>query len=677
MPKDSYHPIHKLIMQLDIIIKRSGYRYFSGFSCQTQPSLWTSPSASLRGKKTLHPQEEINGKDNDEKRAQEGTGAIDIVGETEAGLGGPLAYQGHPSMVEPGLRGDSMEMAGPEESAKGREVLLPSPAPNNGKSWASIVDRGRLEANMDMPPLEKKEMEAKRRLIISQQSYEVLCQPFRFSAIATLVGDTGKGRLDYNFIFASLKSLGPGVADLRFTSVRKDMFLLRTSSEADLSLILSPIRWYVGGRLLIANQWHPSMPMRIESSNRVRIWIRLPDLPVEWWNPRIFTDIADLIGGSFVEADDYTRHLQRFGFARIKIEIPLGFSPISEIELEISRGKVFVQSIEYETKVKYCKKCRSTAHFDGSCTSRVTPMEGEKAIPNGWQTVKTPRRRPYNKEKETPTKQNKFQVLVHLNETIADGESSAKQPDERAKPWRRLPWSNGVRHVDRWVEISIASWFKDGRREVVGLIRDASGGFRFGLACWFENNTGWQETKVLMKCIEHLTNIDENLGRIYILANDGDWKRHLHNCIDRRTYLSYNFFISNSYLHRLSICKGWPLAETTHLLTIIPKSESSGHNPSDSSRQQSTTLKLHSIDAPVEREANLCLPTYLKLAAADEIHESIFDRLSTFQPVTLNSLKELSRSRPRQQHSSMSLKAPDQYLRLLLTSFTMYKVLSN
>ncbi|KAF3795111.1 hypothetical protein EJ110_NYTH06015 [Nymphaea thermarum] len=225
-------------------------------------------------------------------RAQE----LDIVEASRAGLGGPLAHQGQSSKVESRLRCDPMEMGGHEETANRREALLPTPAPSSGKSWASIVDGGRLQANMDMPPLEKKEMDGKRRLTISQQSYEVLCQPFRFSAIATLAGGAGKGRLDYSFIFTSLKTLWPEIADLRFTSVGKGLFLLRTSSEADLHLILSPGRWYVGGRLLIANQWHPGMPMRIESSNKVRIWIRLPDLPVEWWNPRIFTDIAELIG---------------------------------------------------------------------------------------------------------------------------------------------------------------------------------------------------------------------------------------------------------------------------------------------------------------------------------------------------------------------------------------------
>ncbi|KAF3782047.1 putative ribonuclease H protein [Nymphaea thermarum] len=303
-----------------------------------------------------------------------GTGASAIEAEAATGIDGSLAHQGHgmivenmvhqghrymventvgsvgsgePMVLEGGaesaIRGDTVAFTGSgepmvlgrgaERASKG--VPMPSATNPHNKSWASIVDGGRVATEMSLP-------------------------------------------LD--------------VADLKFTSVGKGMFLLRTSSEADLKFILSPGRWYVGGRLLIANQWHP-----------------------------------ELIGGSFVEADEYTKHLHRFGFARIKIEIPLGFSPTLEIEMEISGGKIFVQTIEYETKVKYCTKCGSTAHFDGSCAVRVATTEGEKVAPNGWQLVKTPRRRaPLNKDKDDHLKQNRFQALTSLPETKTDGESSAK-----------------------------------------------------------------------------------------------------------------------------------------------------------------------------------------------------------------------------------------------------------
>ncbi|KAF3773753.1 putative ribonuclease H protein [Nymphaea thermarum] len=341
-----------------------------------------------------------------------------------AGLVGPQAQSGLPRMGDSEGEGEPMLLGDAGDQVCEGEALPSLASSSKEKSWAAVVNGERPAAKINMPPLEKKEVAGIK--LISQQSYEVFCHPFKFNAIATLAGGAGKGRLDYSFIFTSLRSIWPGVAHLRFTSVGKGMFLIRTSSEDDLKLILSPGRWYVGGRLLIANQWHPGMPMRIESSSRVRIWIRLPELLVEWWNPRVFTDIAELIGGAFVEADEYTRHIQRLGFARIKIEIPLGFCPLSEIELEVAGGKVVAQSIEYETKVKYCHKCGSTGHFDGSCHFAEASKEGAKVAPNVWHLVKVPKRRsPLNKIKENlQLKQNKFEALSQLLEEKADGVSS-------------------------------------------------------------------------------------------------------------------------------------------------------------------------------------------------------------------------------------------------------------
>ncbi|KAF3784053.1 hypothetical protein EJ110_NYTH28933 [Nymphaea thermarum] len=133
-----------------------------------------------------------------------------------------------------------------------------------------------------------------------------------------------------------------------------------------------------------------------------------------------------------------------------------------------------------------------------------------------------------------------------------------------------IPWSNDIMYEDRWVDISISSSCKDNKRGVAGLLRDVSGGSRFGFACWFGNNTGWRETEVLLECIGHLANIEDNFGRIYLRANDGDWKQHLRNTIEQHTDTTGHFMRSNNYLYRLSICNGWPIAEANHLLSIIP-----------------------------------------------------------------------------------------------------------
>ncbi|KAF3784212.1 putative ribonuclease H protein [Nymphaea thermarum] len=131
-------------------------------------------------------------------------------------------------------------------------------------------------------------------------------------------------------------------------------------------------------------------------------------------------------------------------------------------------------------------------------------------------------------------------------------------------------WSNGIKRGDTWVEISISSLFKAGRKGVAGLIRDAAGRFRHGLACWFPNNSVWWETDVLMECLGYLVNMEDTQGRIYILANDGDWKQHCRGLSDHRSYRRINPSLTTSLFDRAVFCKRWPRAEATNLLFLIP-----------------------------------------------------------------------------------------------------------
>ncbi|KAF3787334.1 putative ribonuclease H protein [Nymphaea thermarum] len=124
------------------------------------------------------------------------------------------------------------------------------------------------------------------------------------------------------------------------------------------------------------------------------------------------------------------------------------------------------------------------------------------------------------------------------------------QQSMNIRSWIRsgILWSNGVRFEDKWVEISITSWYKQGRKGVAGFICDGSGQVRFGVACWFEPSTGWPETQILNECLSQLANVADNMGRICLLANDGDWKNHILSYRGCRSDL-----FGNSYIDRIKV----------------------------------------------------------------------------------------------------------------------------
>ncbi|KAF3792600.1 hypothetical protein EJ110_NYTH11125 [Nymphaea thermarum] len=260
----------------------------------------------------------------------------------------------------------------------------------------------RLMKKKNLKEVEIREVDGSKELFVPKSAHEKLKASFRFSAIATLSGGRTRNRLDYGFVFYSLRSLWAGLGPIKFSSVGKGLFLIRASKEADLQVILAHGRWKVGGRVLVANRWQPSLPLKLESSSRVRIWVRLPDLPPELWKKGIFQRLVELMGATFVEADAFTKEVASLGYARVLLEVPLGFLPVNEVRISFEEGAALTQSVEYESKVKYCLRCGATTHFTFACEElKQAPSEDPAIVDDGkaWMTVKTPKHRSFSRSK--------------------------------------------------------------------------------------------------------------------------------------------------------------------------------------------------------------------------------------------------------------------------------------
>ncbi|KAF3780466.1 hypothetical protein EJ110_NYTH39187 [Nymphaea thermarum] len=278
----------------------------------------------------------------------------------------------------------------------------PSTANAKGPSWASIVEGCKSDEEDNLKEVEIREVDGSKELFVPKSAHEKLKAPFQFSAIATLSGGRTRNRLDYGFVFSSLRSLWVGLCPIKFSSVGKGLFLIRASKEADLHVILAPGCWKVGGRVLVANRWQPSLPLKLESSIRVRIWVRLPDLPPELWKNGIFQRLVVMMWATFVEADTFTKEIASLVYARVLLEVPLGFIPVNEVRISFEEGAALAQSVEYESKVKYCLRCGATSHFTFACEElKQAPSEDPATVDDGkaWMTVKSPKRRSFSRSK--------------------------------------------------------------------------------------------------------------------------------------------------------------------------------------------------------------------------------------------------------------------------------------
>ncbi|CAN1170966.1 hypothetical protein LINPERHAP2_LOCUS29291 [Linum perenne] len=100
--------------------------------------------------------------------------------------------------------------------------------------------------------------------------------------------------------------------------------------------------WMVNDHYIVAEEWRPNFEPGYSQVNNLRVWIRLPNLPVENFDPEILTLIGDKVGRT-IRVDHTTRTGTRGNYARICVEVDLQKPLLSKYRL-----KRRVRRIEYE-----------------------------------------------------------------------------------------------------------------------------------------------------------------------------------------------------------------------------------------------------------------------------------------------------------------------------------------
>ncbi|KAF3791961.1 Transposon TX1 uncharacterized protein [Nymphaea thermarum] len=233
------------------------------------------------------------------------------------------------------------------------------------KSWANVVNRSRAQEEAEWPAASVVRSGNEVNINIPSEVYKKMEQRFNFSAIASLYGGCQNVGLDFKHVFQELRRLWVSVANPRFSIIGNGRLLVRVSSEEELEMVLRHRTWSVGGHFLIASRWKPRMEMKINEEESVPIWIHLPVLPSVFWADYSYKSIAQALGGSFVRADSCTLQMERLGYARICIEVPLSFRPIPKISMGVDG--VCIRSEEEESRDEWSKVKILAKSWAGNC----------------------------------------------------------------------------------------------------------------------------------------------------------------------------------------------------------------------------------------------------------------------------------------------------------------------
>jgi hypothetical protein len=146
-------------------------------------------------------------------------------------------------------------------------------------------------------------------------------------------------------------------------------FLIRFDSQTGFEDVLKGGPWFIVEHFLSLRPWVPNFRASEASIKTISIWVRLPELPVEYYHKDCLLCIGSGLG-PVLRVDFNTAAGTRGRFARICVQIDLE-KPLAKT---VRVGKTRLAVI-YEGIGLLCFHCGRIGHWSERCPSRVLEEE--------------------------------------------------------------------------------------------------------------------------------------------------------------------------------------------------------------------------------------------------------------------------------------------------------------
>ncbi|XP_057848241.2 uncharacterized protein LOC131058428 [Cryptomeria japonica] len=129
-------------------------------------------------------------------------------------------------------------------------------------------------------------------------------------------------------------------------------------------------------------KWYPNAGREDKFVVQVPVWIKLPGLPMEYWEEDVFVGIANSFG-ELIAIDPVMASRRRLIYARICVGVEPEMDMPEEIEIESKLGKP-MQNIVYESIPFACFHCKKVGNWAKKCPSNVVKSQSQTKV---WKKV--------------------------------------------------------------------------------------------------------------------------------------------------------------------------------------------------------------------------------------------------------------------------------------------------
>ncbi|CAN1193308.1 hypothetical protein LINPERHAP2_LOCUS41978 [Linum perenne] len=176
-----------------------------------------------------------------------------------------------------------------------------------------------------------------------------------------LVVKVPKKSFSYQRIKRRLEYLWAKAGRILVSDMENAFFLVRFLSDDDYQRVAFGAPWKIYDYYISVSQWSPSFS-KDEPIKKILTWVRLPRLPIQYFNQVAVNRIGNYIGKT-VHLDMATSKGARTRYARVCVEVDI-FKPLL--------GKYMIDNrtyhVEYESLENICFNCGFYGHKEDRCT---------------------------------------------------------------------------------------------------------------------------------------------------------------------------------------------------------------------------------------------------------------------------------------------------------------------
>ncbi|KAI9128538.1 hypothetical protein K1719_000021 [Acacia pycnantha] len=156
-------------------------------------------------------------------------------------------------------------------------------------------------------------------LSVTSEQYTTWCRPWMNSLVIKLLGLSVPKHVLIDRVRRMWKPRQP----LKVVPLSNDYYIVSFSSMEDRDYALYEGPWMIDDHYILVQRWRPNFnPWKAGHQRRIAVWVRIPDLPMEFCTVESLGIIGNMIG-KMIKIDRSTSIYDKGEFARICVEIDL------------------------------------------------------------------------------------------------------------------------------------------------------------------------------------------------------------------------------------------------------------------------------------------------------------------------------------------------------------------